>query len=330
MIDKLAVRIQASAKMTQAFRSLYTKLLYRSRINRSTFHRSQHYASVADLRLVGIDAILHMHCTHGEERNHKLELIDTGEKSYSEMISLIESLFNVDARKLGVMRLDLAADVSGVSVAWFHAHTRIKYKRLQASLGSLPVMEIGKRSIETLYYGKRPNLFRIYDKLNEYHTQYKKEVRALQKINPDVTPPTFEERFRISENVYVLTRVEREMGGGRIPDQLKTVGDLANCPKFEPFDRLEFVTMGTPEPDPKNYSFTDWAAGMYLREKAEREGMQTVLGFIRRQSNRNTGWALKKFGPFLPAQGDTALTYGQLQRLYVESVSAQLGVEVPA
>src|SRR6266446_1471864 len=141
----------------------------------------------------------------------------------------VEQVFQVDAEKLSIMRLDLAVDVPGISVSWFAEHTRVRHKRWLARLGVIDTSEMGNREIQTLYYGKRPNVIRIYNKVEEYRAQYQ---RILRRVPPGVTPPTFADLFRVFEFGHILTRVERQMGGGRIPAAVATVGDLRNCADF--------------------------------------------------------------------------------------------------
>src|SRR5437660_2724014 len=115
MIDKLELRIPAAAEYTRAFGSLYVSLWNDSLIN--PFRPSIHYAAVGDLRTFGFDAILHAHCKHGDAGNHKLELIDTGVRSFHELLDEVEAVFQVyPASILEIMRVDLAVDVIGVPV----------------------------------------------------------------------------------------------------------------------------------------------------------------------------------------------------------------------
>ena len=79
------------------------------------------------------------------------------------------------------MRLDLAVDVEGIGVSWFAEHTRVRYKRWLAKLGVIDAVAMGNREIQTLYYGKRPNVIRIYNKLEEYRVQYQ---RILRRVPP--------------------------------------------------------------------------------------------------------------------------------------------------
>jgi hypothetical protein len=180
----------------------------------------------------------------------------------------IQRVFEVDPETLSVMRLDLAVDVEGIGVPWFAEHTRVRYKRWLAELGVIDAVEMGNRRVQTLYYGKRPNVIRIYDKVEEYRVQYQ---RILRNVPPDIEPPTFEDCFRLPEQ-RIVTRLERQMGGGRIPSELATVRDLRYCADFNPFDCLEFLSGGRPLPDPEDYSFMEYSTGMHLRHLAETQG----------------------------------------------------------
>jgi hypothetical protein len=311
MIDKLEVRVPERTSFTGAFECVFEGMGLSS---------SRHYKLVADLRPYSYNSILHYSCNHGKERNHKLELVDTGAMTLAEMTEDIQRVFKVDARNLSIMRLDLAVDIEGIGVSWFAEHTRVQYKRWLANLGVIDTAEMGNREIQTLYYGKRPNVIRIYNKIEEFRTQFR---RMLRHVPAGVTPPTFEERFGVPESGYVLTRVERQMGGGKIPSALETVGDLRNCDVFNPFDGLEFISDGRREPIPSEYKFMEYLAGMQLRHLAETQGMHAAITHITRHSKRNKKWALKKFGDFLPVPTAEDLTRERLFELFQRSMAVQ-------
>ena len=88
MIDKLEVRIPERASFTSEFESLFLGLKHRP---------SRHYKIAADLRPYSYNSILHYSCRHGEERNHKLQLVDTGVMTLTEMTEDIQRVFRVDA-----------------------------------------------------------------------------------------------------------------------------------------------------------------------------------------------------------------------------------------
>ena len=194
--------------------------------------------------------------------------------------------------------MDLAVDIEGVPVRWFQARVKAKHKQYVANFGSAEFVEMGKGGIQTLYFGKRPNLYRIYDKVAEYRQQHAKLLRKLPKNEPK---PEFQELYGIPERGYVLTRVERQFGA-EIPEALATVAGLTNLANFHPFAKLKILTGGEKEPNPENYSFMEYCTGMYLREMAQREGMHVALKFISKYSKRNTKWVLEKFREFLPEE----------------------------
>lgn len=317
MIDKLEVRVPCDTPYHPEFSRLYSELRYEPKTD--PFRRSRHYELIADLRPYGHGAILHLHCRWGKHGNHKVELLDTGRMTLAKMVNEIERMFDINAERLPIMRLDLAADVYGVTVSWFQNRIKAEYKRCLANFGEF--LEMGKDQIQTLYYGKRPNLYRIYDKVAECKYQHRQLTR---KLASDVASPSLEEVFGVREN-SVITRVERQMGGGKIPEQLQSVGDLRKCPDFEPFNRLPVIDGGTPDPNPHDYGFMTFCTGMYLRQKAEQDGMHSMLKFISRTSGRNTRWALTKFADFLPVEHEEKwLNTDHLNELYRRSVMQQL------
>ncbi len=319
MIDKLEIRVPRDTAFHPAFNRLYREIRYP---DADPFHRSRYYEAVADLRPYGYDAMLHLWCRWGKDGNHKLELVDTGRMTYAGMVNEIERIFQTDALQREVMRVDLAADAEGIPVSWFQERIKARYKQCIARLGYAEFMEMGKGGIQTLYYGRRPNLFRIYDKLAEYRQQYQKQFR---NISADLPRPTLEEVFGVPSTISVLTRVERQIAGGKVPQGLETVADLRTASDFRPFDPLAIVTGGTAEPNPDEFSFQDYCTGMYLRHRAERDGMHALMHFITRYSKRNTKWALNKFRAFLPAQGEEgAVTADYLNGLFRQSMSRQL------
>jgi len=105
------------------------------------FRSSRFYQYVCDLREpFGIDAVVHLYLRHGRP-NHKVEIIDAGEKTVQEMADIIRQLFDVDPWTLQLMRADLATDLEGVSVPWFKnnamAETRNQMRPFQQAYGGL-------------------------------------------------------------------------------------------------------------------------------------------------------------------------------------------------
>ncbi len=314
MIDKVDLRVPVRAPYTREFATFRREI---QGTERDPFRASCHYVGVADLRDFGYPAIHHSTCLHGREGTHKLELVDTGIMSLARMQHEAERIFDVDARRLGVMRLDLAADVLGVPVSWFSDHVRAVWKRWVADVGQVEVARMGKGEIQTIYFGKRLNCFRIYNKIAEWRHQY-----ARLKRGTDAGYPSFKEVFRYPETGVVLTRVERQMGGGRIPERVSTFGKLRTLADFNPFDRLQFLGTGEPEPRIEDYGFEKYAIGMFLRDRAQSLGGHRLRSWLNRNANRNAGRILHTYHDFLPAE--EGITPEQLLETYQQSVARQL------
>jgi hypothetical protein len=315
VIDKVDVRIPAATQFSRNFGGLYR---YHSG-DAKVFRPSQHYLRAGDLRSLGYQAILHVHCIHDRAGNHKLELVDTGEMSFTTMQKEILRVFDIEPSRLDLMRIDLAADVPGVPVRWFARNARAKWKQWIARLGEIEYAEMGRRKIETLYFGKRPNCFRIYDKLSELRHQYDQMQR---KASDAAEIPTFEEKFKYPETGFVLTRVERQIGGGRIPQQIGKLGKLRNLSEFNPYSRLELLPGNCPEPNMDDYGVTEYLAGIGLRAKADELGVHELRSLINEHSRGNASRILRRYEAFLPRE--SGIDAGQLFQRYRESVGRQL------
>ena len=315
MIDKIEVRVPSAAQFSSGFGALYRDQAGNPR----AFRQSEHYARVGDLRTFGYPAILHVHCLRDGAGNHKVELIDTGEMSFRNMQKAILSIFDVEPSHLGLMRIDLAADVAGVPVRWFARNARAKWKQWTAEIGKIEYAEMGRRKVETLYYGKRPNCIRIYDKISELRHQYDQMVR---KSSDAAEIPTFEEKFRYPATGFVLTRVERQIAGGRIPKRVDRISKLRALPDFNPFENIELLKASEPEPELDDYSLHDSLAGRGLRALVDEMGIHRARAFLNSQSKGNAARYMRRFAAFLPAQG--GIDAEQLFQRYRESVRRQL------
>lgn len=320
MIDKLDLRIRPRMPFTSEFDLVYSKL--RATV-KGPFRAAQYYEYSGDLREYGYNVRLSLYCSMDRIGNHKLELFDVGEMKLSHILNEITQIFDGDPRELEVMRVDLAVDLRDRSVQWFRETVRVAHKRWRAAVtGDAFRSEMGNGDIQTLYFGKRPNLIRIYDKLAEYRHAYKTLVRNLGK---GVEHPSFESLYGAVANERLLTRVERQIGG-RIPIQIATLGDLIDCgTEFKPFSKLKILDHAAQPPKESNTSFETYCTGMYLRRMAEEDGMQALGTFISRNSKGNTAWAWKKYQAFLPPSSQTAsLTNAALQSAFEQSLHQQL------
>jgi hypothetical protein len=322
VIDKLELRVPSGAIYTPEFGHKYSEL--RTGQGKDPFHGTRHYAAVADLRPYGYDVVLHAHCKHGKQGNHKLELLETGHKSLTQLIGEITGIFAVEPMQLETMRVDLTADVVGVPVSFFQDTLRAAYKQVANDIEKADqFVRMGRGEIQTLYLGSRPNCFRIYNKIVELKRRY----AALKRNESQEQPlPSFEEMYGYPSEGFVLTRVERQYGGGRIPVELSTLRALKeNALAFDPFSSLEFITGDQPVPSPDAYDLMKFLAGLGLRQVIREQGMQRARRFVNKQSRGNAARMLRELGDFLPSdRADFALP--DLTKQYRESVQRQLEV----
>lgn len=305
MIDKLEVVVPNKADFSPEFSHIFSET---RGAPGDPFRRGQRYTVTADLRQFGIGAVVHLWSTQGKVARHKVELLETGKMSLREMEHEVTRIFDTDPAKLEVRRMDAAADVDNLPMDFFHQRVRVMYKQWAAKIGKdhlapgplrgpteIEYSEMGKRELQTLYYGKRPNCLRIYNKTAEYRHQYKYFLRDVEP-GPDL--PTFEDLYGITES-QVRTRVERQMHGDKLPLQLNTISRLrANVLEFDPFARMKFIQGGKPEPNPDSYDLETWAAGMFWRQQWEERGAQWVYSMMNRE--RNGARMLRRFKDFLP------------------------------
>jgi hypothetical protein len=325
MVDKLEVRIPRGTEYTPAFADLYGEIAHSEKW-RSTFRPAQHYLHTADLREFGHDVMLHSFNRH-KEGDHKLELLNTGEKTYSEMLHEIERIFiGANPEGLDVMRIDSAVDVPGVGVDWFQKTARARYKQFAYQCSKIQMDTMGKREVQTIYFGKKPNCIRIYNKTAEHEHQYSK---LLRKIG-DNEIPAFSEIFGCEKDA-IKTRVERQMAAGRVPKKYTIVSAVKkHFHQFNPFDKLEFIKASRLTPEPRICDFPslkDYAAAMYFREKCGEMGMDLFRKWVNFHTGRNWKTFYEKFGHYLPApeQADGAgVTEQELFDRYRESLTRQM------
>lgn len=323
MIDKLELRLP---RMT-LFRPPVREFMLESRHfeNSTRTMGSGRYEWVSDLRPVGIDALLHYGLKRKEgdphEGEHKLELLDTGTKSYSGIVAEIEGTVESAIDDLDVMRIDLCADLYEVPVEWFLPRVRVKFKRVAYEMGILKYQKIGKAGIQTITAGKRPNIVRIYDKVAEYSEQLR---RLKRKQSRDADEITLKSEFGISEQA-TITRVERQFGGGRIPREIDCFGKLSNLPDYQPFGNIEIMNgNGAKVPTVKKCGLDVWLTGTRLRELQDEWGQQQFRRWMSKRSNGNAARYLKRYSDFLQPSQDSLVTTDSLYETYRESVTRQL------
>jgi hypothetical protein len=279
------------------------------------FRPSKHYQYSCDLREVfGIDAYLHLSFRRRGRKNHKIEIIDSGEKSLSQIAEIIAGLFDVDPWRLEVMRIDLAADVEGVPVSWFKDHAYVNRKQFSSQIAKsheqeLEYVAMGSAVAQTMYAGKRPNLFRIYDKLAEWRIGWRKILRDYSRFNELLDglemsddqryygqrcPPTFQEHCKQFGYHFqpsnTLTRVERQIGG-KMPPEYATLADLRYAHELDPFTALQIIPGMCPrvvEPPREGASVYNWLAAAGFEWLKEQMGSaQMARQFVLKHGNNN-------------------------------------------
>jgi hypothetical protein len=155
------------------------------------FRSNLYYRQVVDLRKVAeIDAILHLNAK--KTGTHKIQIIEAGRKYQGQIADTIAEIVNDHPDLLGVSRVDSCADiVDGPKVSWIAQSVRARSAQWQAELGAVELhdeagrtmawSEMGKREVQSMYMGKRPNCFRVYNKLAERLHVWKLEKRRHEK-----------------------------------------------------------------------------------------------------------------------------------------------------
>jgi hypothetical protein len=179
MIDKLDLQVPESA-------FLRPKVLeFVREETRQPSGSRELYAAQVDLRPFGLSCMVHLY--NRFVRGHKVELIEIGKMGYQEMTGTLEQVFDTDPLKLRVLRADGCADIPQVPVYWFHHNLSVKGKRFSSAL-AVDYTVMGKRGIETIYFGKRPNCLRVYNKIAKWQDDYARLARRKRVPCPDCEP----------------------------------------------------------------------------------------------------------------------------------------------
>lgn len=323
MIDKLELRLPSLTQFQPAVREFTLESRHFKKSSRTL--GSGRYEWVTDIRPVGIDALLHFGLKRDEgdphEDEHKLELFDTGKKPHSALTSQVEDTIEGPIDDLDVMRIDLCADMGGVPVVWSLDKLRVKFKRIAHEIGLLKYQRIGKAGIQTISAGRRPNIVGVYDKVAEYKEQLR---RMLRKRSRDGDNLTLEQEFGVSESA-VITRIERQFGGQRIPRGIDSFGKLPHLPDFNPFTNVEIRNgSGANVPTIPDCGLDAWLTGTRLRQLQGKMGIQQFRRWLNANSTGNTARWLKRYSDFLQPDGENLVTAETIFETYRQSVKKQL------
>jgi len=235
------------------------------------------YDAAIDLRGHGFSSLLFLNSK--PRGSDKLALIGVGAMSYERIKSEVGALFGTDIQALEIMRIDLAVDLFGYSVKWFKDNVCASRRSSRGEVGRLYRHTV-RRGVETLYIGAWPNQFRIYDKI----AQLEAEARRAKWQQQTVGTQRHAHGELLRQGVP-LTRVERQYGGGKIPEQLATLGNLAEkAPTMNPFEPLEFLSGPTCLSIPADLGASQFLKcfGMYMHKQLH--GYQATLAELNKRS----------------------------------------------
>lgn len=353
MLDKLNVVVPRDAEFTREFSAVYRDVGGDPKY----FQRGKHYEKSGDLRKLGYDVMLDLFSTRPDsDGNHKVQLLKTADYSFGQLCHEISRIFRIDPLRmprsmklripgdqagqyedvtsLPVRRADLACDVAEHDVIWFKDRMRVQFKQFGAKIGKMAVGEVGEkgelvveyaemgmRGIQTLYFGKRPNCIRVYDKTAERFNDYRKVCR---NASPDAELPTFEQCYGFSPD-KVLTRVEREMGSS-VPRAINTLDRLKrNAPEFNPFERVRIHETEKDLPSVYDYDKITYLAGLQARRWVQEHGYDWFFRWCNLDGNGNGHRVLKRLSDFINVNEEgQALNSEALYERYRDSVKKQL------
>lgn len=187
MLDKLETPIESPGKLSPALYAIRREVLSDSKHKAIPFSPDKHYRGRVDMRKVdGTDRMFHVEARAGHHWD-KIELLHTGDKTWDDIATLLSYSVTGDIETLPVRRADCAVD-SDLSVEWYAKSIRCQWKRWRSEVGEIELldenrkhiqfMDIGRRRLETMYLGRKPNPLRVYDKTAETVHRYKQAERA--------------------------------------------------------------------------------------------------------------------------------------------------------
>jgi len=268
-----------------------------------------------DFRLAGID--LRIHWPVWKNHRLKVEVLDAGSLNRQEILADIEKLFQCDALDLDLTRVDLAADVKDFNVNWFRQHAFIERKRnTKDRFERVRVdAEFTDDQFQTYWIGKRPNIYRFYDKGLELWSRFRRRAGA------DGSPDAFRDTYGFDRK-DVLTRVERQIGGNAVPKELESLGGLfENAICTNPFAKIHFVEAITPPSlegiPPAKYMD---ALGLHYLLNVQGYSIQQ----IKKEFNKRGRRGKEILDRLLPVLSDEGRPHPDLFRLYRDSLVPQL------
>jgi len=283
-IDKLDLRLPTEAVLTPPVVKVVQQLL---RIRSKQPYRDRFYDCVVPLNFGGLRSTLHFQ--NRRNGSHKLELIGVGAMQLTAILGQIVGACELDPTNVEIMRIDLAVDITDFSVDWFRQNVRVKRKRYRSEFDRFRA-DYGR--VETLYFGKRPNFIRIYDKREQLRVQ-----QSQPRFN-DRNEQTKRLRGAMctTEITSPLTRIERQYGAGRVPHEIRTLARIQESARsFYPFDILQFLPFEISEDSLCELRGDVWLKALGLTKLIETHGYHHAKHLLDIKTNRNTSRLLKDF-----------------------------------
>jgi hypothetical protein len=224
-----------------------------------------------------------------------------------------------DPYDLRLARLDMAIDLSGISMGWARGHVRVARKQSLREIGA-PRDVTTTNPGNTLYFGRGPDFIRIYDK----RTERLKEYRYLRhKLGAEILP-SFEKFSGMPPGDSPVVRVERQLRIGKIPPQLATLGDLErNINTFDPFSHMVIHPGGKPEPNSEHYSLRRYLEGVGLRQTIAELGLPKTWALLNARTGGNASRKIQQLSDFLPPDPE-GFSSPNLFAMFQESIGRQL------
>jgi hypothetical protein len=301
MIDALELIAPSTLPLNEEFWSRFKE-------KRKPAHRSLPYSQTIDFRpqISGFVHWDHRHPIAANNRHAKIEFKEVKHLTAIDLVLSVQKLFKLNdsgVKDLKVSRVDFAADVYGVPIEWFSNHARVLYKRLT---NRYKPVESTRKGVTTISFGKRPDLYRIYNKVEQLRETHRTVVY----------PGVFN-----GASAPVLTRVERQCSGPKVPTAVNTLGKLLLAAEdFDPFQYL-VLTGAKGMPDTTAWNDQKWLMSLGLRHAVDLYGLSVVKSRLNRSGNASR--LFRSYAELLDADA-RGITGEQLRVLYRQSTVKQL------
>ncbi|HYX49379.1 MAG TPA: hypothetical protein VE843_06525 [Ktedonobacteraceae bacterium] len=251
------------------------------------------YSKMLDLTPLGVEGTLHY--KHLYLGHSKLQIRRVSEKPLSSIVTIISQLITVDPLAPDIMRLDVKVDVPDYPVSFFKQYISIPYKKRNQEWATIKSKSSNPKKVETLEFGARPNLYKVYDKVAERLHSYSRYLRRAKKKG--LEPQSFESLYG-HPPTKVLTRIERQFG--KVPPEVNTLVKLKNsADTWNPFHNNEFLTSAAYLVLENDLAIKDLIVVDWLRQKQAEVGLQQLKTWIRKQTGSNANRFFKAFLPYL-------------------------------